>query len=182
MRSRHYGKVPPLPKDDNVLPPASKIPGMLSTLPTRKRTVSVGPQSEADVREHIASREERRRNSRSSRSPNGRLLRAELTNGVSTATGHTRATHNDEVVLEEGDAKTPVSAVVSSEGLLAPPKSMDNDGSQEDEKENQRMFDALEQPRVRYDVEVITKLVVYAGIGWLSVEGNPLIFWGLGIA
>lgn len=44
------------------------------------------------------------------------------------------------------------------------------------------MFSALEKPRIRYDVEVITKVVVYAGIAWLAVEGNPLLFaWsGLG--
>jgi len=43
------------------------------------------------------------------------------------------------------------------------------------------MFSNIEKPRVRYDVEVITKLVVYAGIAWLAVQGNPLLFEKLGI-
>lgn len=43
------------------------------------------------------------------------------------------------------------------------------------------MFSTLEKPRIRYDVEVITKLVVYAGIAWWAVEGNPLLFRAAGI-
>lgn len=37
-----------------------------------------------------------------------------------------------------------------------------NDTSQY-EKEEREMFSNLEKPRVRYDVEVITKLIVYSG-------------------
>ena len=33
----------------------------------------------------------------------------------------------------------------------------------QDEREEREMFSKLEKPRVRYDVEVITKLVVYTG-------------------
>lgn len=33
----------------------------------------------------------------------------------------------------------------------------------QDEKEDREMFSKLEKPRVRYDVEVITKLIVYSG-------------------
>lgn len=65
-----------------------------------------------------------------------------------------------------------------------------------DEKE---IFSMVEKPRVRYDVEVVTKLIVYAGIlechyphcttlltlikgiAWLSVEGNPLLFELIGL-
>ena len=58
------------------------------------------------------------------------------------------------------------------------------------------IFSQLEKPRVRYDVEVVTKLVVYsgkfskpysltqlifAGIAWLAVEMNPIIFEIIGL-
>lgn len=33
----------------------------------------------------------------------------------------------------------------------------------EDQEHDHKMFLALEKPRVRYDVEVVTKLVIYAG-------------------
>lgn len=58
--------------------------------------------------------------------------------------------------------------------------------SKADEDERREIFGRLERLRVRYDAEVITKLVVYAGIGWLAVEGNPVLFelcgLGLGVA
>ncbi|KAG4444515.1 hypothetical protein IFR05_000106 [Cadophora sp. M221] len=52
---------------------------------------------------------------------------------------------------------------------------------QQNELEEKEMFSRLEKPRVRYDVEVVTKLVVYAGIGWLAVETNPIIFEIIGL-
>ena len=52
----------------------------------------------------------------------------------------------------------------------------------EEAKQDQKMFDALQRPRVRYDVEVITKLIVYAGIAWLVVQGNPWLFYWAGIS
>ena len=38
-----------------------------------------------------------------------------------------------------------------------------SDDRRQYEKENKEMFSKLEKPRVRYDVEVITKLIVYSG-------------------
>jgi len=52
---------------------------------------------------------------------------------------------------------------------------------EEKEREEREMFSKLEKPRVRYDVEVVTKLVVYAGIGWLAVEVNPILFELIGL-
>ncbi|OAA57443.1 sphingosine-1-phosphate phosphohydrolase [Niveomyces insectorum RCEF 264] len=43
------------------------------------------------------------------------------------------------------------------------------------------MFEKLVKPRVRYDVEVVTKLIVYAGIGWLAVEIIPAAFELVGL-
>jgi len=52
---------------------------------------------------------------------------------------------------------------------------------QQNELGEKEMFLRLEKPRVRYDVEVVTKLVVYTGIAWLAVEVNPIIFELLGL-
>ena len=38
----------------------------------------------------------------------------------------------------------------------------------QDEREEREMFSKLEKPRVRYDVEVITKLIVYTGMCRIS--------------
>ena len=68
--------------------------------------------------------------------------------------------------------------------LLTPPPSdagASSDSGREDERSDREMFSTLEKPRIRYDVEVITKLVVYAGIAWLACFGNPLLFERLGL-
>ncbi|KAF2396602.1 PAP2-domain-containing protein [Trichodelitschia bisporula] len=59
-------------------------------------------------------------------------------------------------------------------------------GENEEERERaerREIFRGVEKPRVRYDVEVVTKLIVYAGIGWLAVEVSPVVFElsGLGL-
>lgn len=43
-------------------------------------------------------------------------------------------------------------------------------------------FEGIEKPRVRYDVEVVTKLIIYAGIGLLAVEVDPILFSYIGLA
>nr|KMM66312.1 hypothetical protein CPAG_02651 [Coccidioides posadasii RMSCC 3488] len=45
----------------------------------------------------------------------------------------------------------------------------------------EEMFSMITKPRVRYDVEVVTKLIVYSGIAWLAVEVNPILFHFLGL-
>jgi len=186
---RYYKSVPKLRKDDNVLPPASEIPAMISN--TRKRTISVGPQSEADVREYIANREQKRRESLSSaaatRRPNWK-----------TANGDTPDAHLQTPFNESPDGHLSPSPLQSTrqnprdllaaslqanvEEKQAHTLSRSDSGSREEEVQDRNMFSALEKPRIRYDVEVITKVVVYAGIGWLAVEGDPLLFRWLGLA
>ena len=51
----------------------------------------------------------------------------------------------------------------------------------EAENERNEIFLRVERPRVRYDVEVITKLIVYCGIGWLAVEACPVLFECIGL-
>jgi hypothetical protein len=130
----------------------------------RKRRISVGPQSEADAREYIANREQRRRN-RAASSPNRRPPRK--------AAGVRPDGNGDVPSPLPGDnpgahASSPNLLQVSSgdKSLLTPPISdagASSDSGREDEKKDRQMFSLVEKPRTHYDVEVITKLVVYAG-------------------
>lgn len=162
-----YKRVPPLRKDDNVIPPAADIAGMLSSLRHRKRAISIGPQSEADAREFIAHREHKRRHSRSTSDqdrrpfPSGTSILADLPSPIES--------------MED-----PIMRADSGKGLQANGISTE-EHSQEEARQDRQMFLALEKPRVRYDVEVVTKIVVYAGIAWLAVEGNPLLFENIGL-
>ena len=180
--------MPKLRKDDNVLPPASEIPAMISN--TRKRTISVGPQSEADVREYIANREQKRRESLSSAAATRRP-------DWKTANGHTSGAHPQTPFNESADGHLSPSSLQSSrqnprDALAASLQAnvdekkghtrSPSETGREEEVQDRNMFSALEKPRIRYDVEVITKVVVYAGIGWLAVEGDPLLFGLLGLA
>lgn len=194
LQSRDYNTVPTLRKDDKVLPPAREIPGMLSTITRRKRTVSVGPQSEADAREFIANREQVRREERSASmsrdkpSTTSRLLAP--SNQPTLSTPEEPATSSNYLAvqpqlphLRSNDAQTILTPPASDNGTAASSDDGidDRHDLKRDEKHDREMFSTLEKPRIRYDVEVITKIIVYAGIAWLACEGNPILFRMVGI-
>lgn len=206
LQSRDYKQVPPLRKDDNVIPHASAISSMVSNLRNRRpRAVSIGPQSEADAREFIANREQRRRNSRATdKSPRSRsstitapgisLSAAGIEEDVLAPPISESEDHNQTSFVDAGKPRSlPSKAGAallqpsrSEANFLTPPLSdngaaSDAGSGKEDEKNDREMFSGLEKPRIRYDVEVITKLVVYAGIGWLASEGDPRLFEMVGL-
>lgn len=146
---RQYETVPDLRQDDNVIPQASEIPAMLSSLShPRKRTVSIGPQSQADVYEAIAVRQRRRRDSEA----------AEKKLQVPSSTHDSTIEEDDKATTAESSLQT----TVQQKQLTAKENSsaVDDGDSEADEE----LFSALPVPRVRYDVEVVTRLVVYFGM------------------
>ena len=71
-------------------------------------------------------------------------------------------------------------------GLLTPSDSNQNipgimrspsQDRRQNEKEEREMFSMLEKPRVRYDVEVVTKLIVYSGEWGRCVVQNLELTW-----
>ncbi|KAK3709480.1 Long-chain base-1-phosphate phosphatase [Vermiconidia calcicola] len=185
LQASDYGQVPPLRKDDNVLPSASDIPSMLFSFRTpRRRRVSVGPQSEADAREYLANRVHKRRDGRlasSSRRKQTRQFQPTGGLGADVPSPASEDSVEDPSSAIAGNRRevSDSSLQVNWRNLLTPPASdagASSDSGREDEKNDRKMFSSLEKPRTHYDVEVITKLVVYAGIGWLAVEGNPMLF------
>jgi hypothetical protein len=177
---REYKKVPTHQKDDNVVPSITEIPELLSSMRhPRRRAVSVGPQSAADAYETLAYREKRRRESQSSA---GTPVEQGNTTGSAGYFALRPVTQlkNDTVSAPRNAPLTPpLSKVGSYEQMmgtgsivLTPAISISDESEAQkqnalDQKENERqdneMFSGLEKPRVRYDVEVVTKLIVYAG-------------------
>lgn len=151
--------MPTLRKDDNVIPQFQEIPAFLTSLRhPRKRAVSIGPQSEADAREMIHHRDQARRESQNSERPNFKQssmlgLPSPMEDGESDdyQLGATRRHRY------QGPLQIP-GATAGYEPLTPPLSDAASDAASDAE-----MFLALEKPRVRYDVEVVTKLVVYAG-------------------
>ena len=157
LNASQYNQVPTLRKDDNVIPSASEIPRMLTSLRNpRKRAISIGPQSEADAYEAMAFRERSRRESQSGRSkspPSRTNLRlTPLSNGEAL-----------NGIMKEETRTFPAEDVL-------------------DDRDDEELFRKLLKPRVRYDVEVVTKLIVYCGIAYISTEVNPLLFELIGLA
>ncbi|OJJ80423.1 PAP2 domain protein [Aspergillus glaucus CBS 516.65] len=187
-----YSTVPAQLTDDEVLPNFSEIPSILTNISqARRRAVSVGPQSEADAYETLAYREKRRRESRSGGNrPSPVLEEADSRHGVSAAVDGRqpslarRATKlNDyENMMGTGTPRYNSPHDPGTDGdrtdRSSPPVPFPPYEEPPDEAE---MFRQIKRPRVRYDVEVITKLIVYSGIAALAVEGAPLVFELVGL-
>lgn len=189
LESSKYTQVPRLLKDDNVIPSMSEIPTFLSNIRhPRRRAVSVGPQSEADAYETLAYREKRRKDSLSSPSPASQPTQgtSNYFSGQSTganlghkADGHLKPSKLD---LYEGMMGTGFESPAATPTLTEPQSPVEG-STEEIERtvEEKEMFSRVQRPRVRYDVEVVTKLIVYSGIAWLAVEGNPILFQVIGL-
>lgn len=173
-------------KDDNVIPYASSIPSLMRSIrhPGRSRSVTLGPQSHADAYETLAYREKRRRESSSDITVMTPLV-TEKSGEANMPSGYfaVNASEND-------PARVPISArlptpahsetypcpqsmeaeiAVRSPAILislpdtGSPRRSPSEDRRLYEKEEREMFSTLEKPRVRYDVEVVTKLIVYMG-------------------
>lgn len=219
-----YTKIPMNLKTDNVIPPVSEIPSIITSFrhPRKNRSVSIGPQSEADAYETLAFRDKRRRESSSSRSRlrdpsrnqgssnksddtyfGGTVSRSTLTMPRETGLPTPAPSHVDlhnELLSSDVVVDAPLTPSTLPSAVSTPPRRLSEDHKEHD-KDAKEIFSMLEKPRVRYDVEVVTKLIVYTGtsgvylrsptrrliqmkgIAWLAVEGNPLLFElvGLGV-
>jgi len=177
MPASEYKKVPANQKLDNVMPSVSDLPNLLKSIrhPGRGRAVSIGPQSAADAYETLAYREKRRRDS---------LTGEDATSPIATIANPLEAIGNKQQhdststgisTKINGSLPTPdQSRVASYEKLMGqshvsfPPPTPDeesiNQAPEYDElQEEKEIFSRLLLPRPRYDVEVITKLIVYIG-------------------
>ncbi|KAK4189815.1 PAP2 superfamily-domain-containing protein [Podospora australis] len=189
MRASEYKDVPLHVRDDNLIPNVSELPKMVRSIrgPGRGRSVSIGPQSAADAYETLAYREQRRRESRGSDS--GVRVKGSLASlrekaaadaeavdehsggGKSSGIQSSRLAEFERmmgtgtvIAVPTNGSPSPESPVV--EGVDGPDLYL----GAGDELGEREVFSKLVRPRVRYDVEVVTKLVVYAGIAWLAVD------------
>lgn len=228
-----YKNIPNLLKlrTDNVLPTMSDLPHFVKTLraPARGRSVSIGPQSAADAYEALAYRERRRRESIGSNGSikshpdlRGRFQADGASPGGADA-GKSTALADYEQQMGQGRViftrsrsdysrpRTDRSPSPTAPMAREAPEEEQGDmlfvqRTEQTELGEKEMFEQLVKPRVRYDVEVVTKLVVYTGkslnslalvgrgvaadipfpslgIAWLAVEGIPILLElvGLGI-
>ncbi|KAL8718202.1 MAG: hypothetical protein Q9225_004629 [Loekoesia sp. 1 TL-2023] len=187
--------------------------------PRKSRSVSIGPQSEADAYEALALRDRIRREDKATsrmRQATRNQSSSDRSDGAyfgdipsSSVPTIPRKTGLPTPAPSQVDLYTnTLSSDVLVDGLLTPstlPSAMStpdrrlSEDRRQHEMDEKEIFSMVEKPRVRYDVEVVTKLIVYAGvlefnyprcthlltlikgIAWLSVEGNPLLFELIGL-
>ncbi|KAK4179471.1 PAP2 superfamily-domain-containing protein [Triangularia setosa] len=181
-----YKDVPLHVRDDNLIPNVSDLPKVMRSIrgPGRGRSVSIGPQSAADAYETLAYRERRRRESLEGE--NGGVK----SKGSLMSLRESAAKQNGADVFEDGGKS---SGVQQQNGRVAEFEKMMGTGTvmianedemilgAEDELGEKEVFSRLVKPRVRYDVEVVTKLVVYTGIAWLAVDLILVTFEMIGL-
>ncbi|CAG8545222.1 12611_t:CDS:10 [Ambispora leptoticha] len=116
---------------------------------------SMGPQSTADMYEQLDAEKENERGLTERRRMNGSF------------------------VAHQNNFNKPASNIRKLDEKV----NLDDDDYSEENKGNIVSFDTIEEPPLRYDVDVVVKLVVYAGIGWLAVDLIPVFFElsGLGV-
>lgn len=167
-----YKSVPPGSRLDTLFPAASDFPRMVESIrhpTTRGRSVSIGPQSAADAYETLAYRERRHRGRISSNqsiessSSNLDLLKREGDRSGKALAAQNPPAHECGGIIGNGEANRPPTHENGRHEMSI------RQGSELGEKE---MFSRLVIPRVRYDVEVVTKLIVYTGE--LAVPPFPL--------
>lgn len=236
MPASEYKRIPARQRMDNVMPAVSDLPNLLNSIrhPGRGRSVSIGPQSAADAYETLAYREKRRRDSLRGTEDvapySSQNVLQEQSGNVSHADSTSSAFSSTLTPTISVNLPTPeTSRVGSYEKLMgqghvvfSPPTPPSDDPQNlseepdmsvgaENELGEKEIFSKLEKPRVRYDVEVVTKLVVYTGmfptsisllstlsrstsqgvivsnsdfnpgIAMLAVEINPIIFEVIGL-
>ncbi|KAK0614329.1 PAP2 superfamily-domain-containing protein [Immersiella caudata] len=189
-----YKDVPLHVRDDTVLPSVTDFPKMVRSIrgPGRGRSVSIGPQSAADAYETLAYRERRRRESLESENGSVRPKRSLMDlkekaaeeaaiEGEDQTGTCSQASGVQSGSLAEYEHMMGKGTMAGDKQSLQNPNGTAVKGEDGDELGEQEMFSQLAKPRVRYDVEVVTKLVVYTGIGFLAVDGILLAFELVGL-
>lgn len=176
-QASEYTRIPRLRKDDNVIPAISELPSFLTSMRhPRRRAVSIGPQSQADAYETLAYRQQRRRQSISTGNASSPAVKSEAVNddrmngyfhsaliangSISQPVSKTSRLDTYESMMGTGFERKVQEQVAGSP--LGEIPSVQSEAQQQ-EQDEQEMFSRLEKPRVRYDAEVVTKLIVYSG-------------------
>ncbi|KAK8086534.1 PAP2 superfamily protein [Apiospora phragmitis] len=179
MPASKYKNIPLRLRVDNVLPNVSDFPNFVNNIRKggRGRSVSIGPQSAADAYETLAYRDRRRRESNTSSTSRGlrsresvASLRAASPSPITPTSDEKSGARSSAVSGGQHHHELSDYERMMGEGtvMVTPPEQEGDDptlviGSQ-DELSEREVFAQLIKPRVRYDVEVVTKLVVYTGM------------------
>ncbi|KAH2933790.1 hypothetical protein KXW15_006653 [Aspergillus fumigatus] len=177
-RASQYKTVPAHLKDHEVLPSFAEIPSILTNIRhPRRRAISIGPQSEADAYETLAYREKRRREIAEDGGDTGNVSMSG-TQPYKLTRKQSKLDEYEHMMGTGISRHSPDAIAVMDREPSTEPFPAYDEGKEPDLTE---VFSQVKKPRVRYDVEVVTKLVVYSGIAWVTIEGAPIVFDKVGL-
>jgi hypothetical protein len=155
-RASTYQKVPyNLDENEHPLPTIRRIPSMVKRIARagRTRSVSIGPQSVGDVYEMIDYQHELRKRERSN--------------------SRSRGDNNNPDFLSVNDMSDKQGLALNADGQH---DNSNNDDEDDDGVDEAELWKNIPPVRVRYDVEVVTRIICYCGIGWISTDLVYYIF------
>lgn len=196
-----YGDIPPSLPDTTFFEPQNIT--SLFTKVGRARADSVGPQSPADVYESIAYREyqkEKKEQAAAALTQRKNSI-SSVGSAEDTTTSAFSSSFNVHGSRNDGIEKRPFSnndtdetkGIHADERFYSESSSSSNSSSCGSEKTNhahcrhtqetadEELMATIVVPRVRYDVEVVTKFIVYAGVGAIATDIAGVCFVALGI-
>lgn len=187
-----YGDIPQSLPDSTLFDPQNIT--KIFTKSGRARADSVGPQSTADVYESIAYREyqkEKQEKQEQAAALTHRRTKQTGTDEKAQLHAHSSGTtslspFNAKSLGDSHQAEDSSACVLDDEETMKHGHSAGHHhncshSTAEQDAADKDLMSSIVVPRVRYDVEVVTKLIVYAGIGAIATDGAGLAFGILGI-
>jgi hypothetical protein len=175
LKASQYTRVPSLRRDDNVLPSPSDVGQMIGDVKRRRgRAVSIGPQSVADAYEMLAYREGVKRHRRTSSAASTDVDQLDAgSRGINSVDDKPKIAAPSAYEISGSEKRSDVAASAEANGTADIEAGRD---AEAEVLERRALFSTLPHIRARYDVEVVTKLIVYSGIAWWAMEGCPVVF------
>ncbi|KAF9961090.1 hypothetical protein BGZ70_008372 [Mortierella alpina] len=168
--------------------PIGRVPSLLDLQALADSSIEiVGPQSTMDIHEQFSQSRSSKRSSLSGHHGIHEDIEKKEHCGI-------RPQHINKAIYEEKqhqleDLQSVVSSLHKSDvpSTLEAFDSLDDDGHRRDieldesEREAMEKFEAEHPGWARFDVDIVIKTVVYAGIGWLAVDTIPVMFKHIGL-
>lgn len=167
MPASQYQGVPSSLPDTTLFEP-EKITSLFGKMRRAGRADSVGPQSTADVYESIAYREYQKQK-----------FAADV-NHRKPSSGTSNSSEKDGG-LSSGTFRNDYYSTSEAHSWYNPKSDTNSHTTCAQEVQEDELMSQIVIPRTRYDVEVVTKLIVYSGIGLIAVDLCGAIFVTLGI-
>ncbi|KAG0055843.1 hypothetical protein BGZ83_007276 [Gryganskiella cystojenkinii] len=157
--------------------PIGRVPSVMDLQALSDSSIEiVGTQSTMDIHEQFSQSRSSKRSSMQFLSPGDTDIEKKEHFGL-----RPKARQQQQQQQEQQQLEKDVAAVVESLESLDEGLQTENQLLDECEREAMEKFEAEHPGWARFDVDIVIKTVVYAGIGWLAVDTIPIMFEYIGL-